>query len=101
SWNGNRASLQGLASIFVSRSRVIWSSAFRRPRKRGTPNSHNDRPVSIAHARATWQQRVFIRDIGVRVNGDRGNMQIAPLRPLIQRLNIFQLMVEPITTEID
>ena len=28
-------------------------------------------------------------------------MQLAALRPLIQRLNIFQAMVEPITTEID
>jgi len=28
-------------------------------------------------------------------------MQLAALRPLIQRLNIFQSMVEVITTEID
>ena len=62
---------------------------------------HNDRPVSIAHARATGQQRVFVRDIRIRVNRDRGNMQLAAPRPLIQRLNVVQPMFEPVTAEID
>jgi hypothetical protein len=35
------------------------------------------------------------------VDGDRGNVQLAASRPLIQRLNVFQSMVEPVTPQID
>ena len=62
---------------------------------------NNDGSVSIAHARATGQQRVFVCDVRVRVDRDRGNMQLAAPRPFVQRLNIFQSMFESITTEID
>jgi hypothetical protein len=35
------------------------------------------------------------------VNGDGGNVQLAALRPLIQRLNVFQPMFKPVTAQID
>jgi len=60
-----------------------------------------DRSISIAHARPARQQRVIVRHVRIRVNGDRGNVQFAAPRPLIQRLNIFQPMFEPVTTKID
>ena len=63
--------------------------------------SDNDRPVSIAHARPARQQRVLVGDVRIRVNGDRGNVELAASRPLVQRLNVFQSMFEPITTKID
>ena len=63
--------------------------------------SDNDRPVSIAHARPARQQRVVLSHVRIRMNRDGGDMQLAAPRPLIQRLNIFQGMVEPITTEVD
>ena len=63
--------------------------------------SDNDRPVSIAHARPARQQRIIPGHVRIRVNRDRGNMQLAALRPLIERLNVCQAMVEPITPQID
>jgi hypothetical protein len=35
------------------------------------------------------------------MNGDGGNVQLAAPRPFIQRLNVFQSMVKPITAQID
>jgi hypothetical protein len=35
------------------------------------------------------------------VNGDGGNVQLAAPRSLIQRLNVFQPMLEPIPAQID
>jgi hypothetical protein len=63
--------------------------------------SDHYRAVSIAHARAARQQRVFVCDVGVRMNGDGGNVQLAAPRPLIQRLNVFQPMFKLITAQID
>src|SRR6266699_2982757 len=61
----------------------------------------NNWTVSVAHARAAGKQRVIAEDVCVRVNRDGGNMQLAAPRSLVQRLNVFQAMVEPITAEID
>src|SRR5438128_558132 len=68
---------------------------------RASAFSDNNWSVSIAHARAARQQCVFVGDVGIRVDGNRGNMQLTAPRALIQRLNIFQPMVETITAKID
>src|SRR6266705_5695970 len=68
---------------------------------RASAFSDNNWSVSIAHACAAWKQCVLVGDISIRVDGDRGNMQLAAPRALIQRLNIFQPMVETITAKID
>src|SRR6266496_6305888 len=52
-------------------------------------------------SRPARQQRVILGHVRIRVNGDRGNMQLAAPRPLIERLNIFQAMIEAVTTEVD
>ena len=39
--------------------------------------------------------------VRISVDRDRRDMQLAPERAFIQRLNIFQSMFETVTTEID
>jgi hypothetical protein len=51
--------------------------------------------------RPARQKRVIPGHVRICVNRDRGNMQLAALRPLIERLNVCQSMVEPITPQID
>jgi hypothetical protein len=43
----------------------------------------------------------YLSAVGMGVNGDGGNVQLTALRPLIQRLNIFQPMLKPIAAQID
>ena len=61
----------------------------------------NDWSVSIAHTRPARQQCIIRGHVRIRVNRDRGNVQFAAPRPLVQRLNIFQAIVEAVTAEID
>src|SRR6266566_2633528 len=62
---------------------------------------YQDRPIPIAHARTAGEQRITLTHIWVGVNGDGRNVQLAPKRAFIQRLNIFQSVLESITAKID
>ena len=59
------------------------------------------RAVAIAHARAARQERVTIAHIGIGVNRDRGDVEFAAHRALVQRLNIFEPMFESVAAQID
>ncbi len=60
-----------------------------------------DRPVPVAHARSAGQQRVFASDVCIGMHGDRGNVQLASKRALVQCLNVFQSMLEPVPAQVD
>ena len=62
---------------------------------------NHQRPISISHARTARQQQILVRDVGVGVNRDRGNMQLASHGAFVQRLNVFQLVFETIAAQID
>ena len=57
--------------------------------------------VAIAHAGAAGQKGIPVAHIGKGVNRDRGNVQLAAKRSLVQRLNIFEPMLEAITAQVD
>ena len=47
------------------------------------------------------KKRVAVAHISKGVNRDRGDVQLAAKRPLIQRLNVFEPMLEAITAQVD
>src|SRR5438270_9504923 len=63
--------------------------------------SDHDWSVAIAHARATRQERVFVRDVGVGMNGNGRDMQLAASCAFVQGLDILQAMLETIPAQID
>ena len=63
--------------------------------------SDNNRPIAITHARAAGQQGIFVGDVGVGMNRNRGNVQFTPQCALVQRLDVFQPMFESITAQVD
>ena len=69
----------------------------------GPPGRCRDhhRAVAIAHARAAGQKRITVAHIRKGVNRDRGDVQFAAKRALIQRLNVFEPMLEAIAAQID
>ena len=54
----------------------------------------HDRPVARAHARAVREQDVAVLDERVRVDGDRGRLEPALERPLVQRLDVGEDVLE-------
>jgi hypothetical protein len=50
---------------------------------------HEHRPVTVAHARPAWQQRVLAADISISMDADGRNIQLAPRGPLVQRLDVL------------
>ncbi len=59
------------------------------------------RPVAVAHARAAGQQRVLVEHVGVGVDRDRGDVQFAARRALVQRLDVLQDVLEPPAAGLD
>ena len=55
---------------------------------------HDDRAVAGAHARAVRQQHVPVLDERVRVQRDGGRLQPPLERPLVQRLDVAQDVLE-------
>ena len=62
---------------------------------------NHQRAVAVAHARAAWQQQIFVPEVGVGMDRDRRNMQLAAQRLFVQRLNILEPVFETITPQID
>ena len=62
---------------------------------------HQHRPVAVAHARAAGQQRVAIAHVGVGVDRDRRDVQLAAQGALVQRLDVLEPMLEAIAAQID
>ena len=62
---------------------------------------HEDRPVAGADARAVRQQRVPVLDERVRVERDRGHLEPALERPLVQRLDVLQHLLEAESARVD
>ena len=56
---------------------------------------HEHRAVTIAHARAAGQQRVFIAHMGIGVDADGGDVEFAARGALVQRLDVLQNVLEP------
>ena len=54
----------------------------------------DDRPVAGAHARAVRKQDVLVLHVRVRVERDRGHLEPALERPLVQRLDVLQHVLE-------
>ena len=50
------------------------------------------RSIAVAHRRAVRQQRVALGEIGVRVNGDGGHLELRLERALVERLDVLQLV---------
>ena len=61
----------------------------------------DDRPVAGAHARAVREQDVAILDERVRVQRDRRHLEPALERPLVQRLDVLQDVLELEAARID
>src|SRR6185437_10319638 len=57
--------------------------------------------IVVAHTRAVGQYGVLVGDIGVGMDRNGGDFQTPFERPLIQRLDITQDMLEPQTFSID
>ena len=56
---------------------------------------HQHRAVTVAHARAAGQQRVFVAHVGVGVDADGGDVEFAARGALVQRLDVLQNVLEP------
>ena len=54
----------------------------------------DDRPVARAHARPVREEHVLVLDERVRVERDRGHLEPALERPLVQRLDVLQDVLE-------
>ena len=54
----------------------------------------DDRPVAVADARAVRQQRVPVLHERVRVQRDRSHLELRLQRPLVQRLDVLQHLLE-------
>jgi hypothetical protein len=55
---------------------------------------HEHRPVAVAHARPARQQGILPADIGISMNADGCNIQLAPGGPLVQGLDVLQNVFE-------
>ena len=60
-----------------------------------------DGPVAGADARAVRQQRVAVLDEGIRVQRDRCRFQPALERPLVQRLDVLEHLLEAKAARVD
>ena len=54
----------------------------------------DDRAVAVAHARAVREDHVVLLDVRVGVQRDRGDLELAVHRPLVQRLDVVQDVLE-------
>ena len=90
--NRDRSTAQPFARIgFVIRR---WTFGVRR-----SAFSDDNRPVAVSHAGSARQQRILVANIGVSVDGDSGNMQLAANRPFIKRLDILEAMLKPVSAQ--
>ncbi|MEJ0091748.1 MAG: hypothetical protein WDM80_18615 [Limisphaerales bacterium] len=46
---------------------------------------------SRAHARAAWQERVFVGNIGVGMDADGGDVEFAARGALVERLDVLRM----------
>jgi len=58
-------------------------------------------PVPVPHARSAGQQRVFVCYVRIGMDRDRRNVQFASNCAFVQRLNILQSMLEPVSAQVD
>ncbi len=63
--------------------------------------AYNNRPIPVPHTGSAGQQRVFVCHVRIGMDRDGRNVQLAPKRPFVQRLNVFQSMLEPISAQVD
>ena len=56
--------------------------------------SHHDRTVPVAERGAVRQEHVAVGDVGVGVEGDGGDVELACHRAPVQRLDVGELVVE-------
>ena len=61
----------------------------------------DDRPVARAHARTVREQQVLVLDERIRVERDRRHLEPAFERPLVQRLDVAQDVLELEAARID
>ena len=62
------------------------------PRERGRRDEHG--PVAISHARPARQQRIAVADVGVGMNADGRNIQLAAGRSLVEGLDVLENVLE-------
>ncbi len=62
---------------------------------------NDDRPVAGADARTVWEERVVLLNERIRGKRDRGDLETAGARPLVQRLDVAQDLLELVTAGVD
>ena len=63
----------------------------RRQRIRGHPlAADHDGPIPVADARAAWVERVILVNIGIGMQGDGGQVQLAFTRTLVEGFDVLQ-----------
>ena len=63
--------------------------------------SDHDRPVSGADARAVGQERVVVLDERIRRERDRRDLEPARTRPLVERLDVAEHLLELVPARVD
>ena len=70
-----------------------WRSAFRFDVSRVCGVERDEaRAVPVAHRRAMRKQRVAVAEVGVGVNRDRRDLELAAHRALVEALDVLQLV---------
>src|ERR1051326_7521934 len=68
---------------------------------RQLPPRDDHRPIAITHARPAWTEDIFIGEIGVSMNTDGRQLELARHCTAIERFDIDKLMAEFKRTRVD
>ena len=74
---------------------------FRSPTVRPLPLRAQHGAVTVAHAAARGQERVFVEQVGVGVDRDGRDVQLAAHGPLVERLDVLENVLEAVLAGFD